>query len=123
MKKILFILGLSAFLFSSCGSKPKTDDGVSQKIESDISEAVEETKENVEENIELTDNSEILKSLNSAREPWRMRAHLRELAFCGGKVIPFRRFLCIVCEYGHLTAFWHLAYPLLIFTGYTSYCT
>ena len=68
VKKILFILGLSAFLFSSCGSKPKTDDGVSQKIESDISEAVEETKENVEENIELTDNSEILKSLNSARE-------------------------------------------------------
>ena len=42
VKKILFILGLSAFLFSSCGSKPKTDDGVSQKIESDISEAVEE---------------------------------------------------------------------------------
>ncbi len=71
MKKILFVLGLSAFLFSSCGSKPKTDDGVSQKIESDISEAVEETKETVEEvkeNIELTDNSEILDSLNSARE-------------------------------------------------------
>ena len=66
-KSFLFLVFLSIFLIS-CGSKPKTDDTVSEKIEQEISSEVEEVKEAVEEKVETVDNSALLSELDTERK-------------------------------------------------------
>lgn len=70
-KSFLFLVFLSIFLIS-CGSKPKTDDTVSEKIEQEISSEVEEKKEEVkeavEEKVETVDNSALLSELDAERK-------------------------------------------------------